>query len=249
VNPTLANHALALLARLFRHGAITYHGAFVNVGSSRVQPIAVDRWCGGNCGGAARWSRSGELHPEPVSACLSGKPTIAHIRTGISSGTATERQARPQPARGLGPSSSQSPSLPRFLDGRTLLRRCCRCCFFDNGFLVGGCGFRSLRSLLRPPSSQSFWMAFLQPLRASVWPSFFPSGLRWRLRFSPDLGPPTLLGFLHPASSRSGELLRLRGVAPASQRPGRGDWVAWLGLQQSEPQCASSGFESNKGGF
>ncbi len=43
VNSTLANHALALLARLFRHGAITYHGAFVNVGGSRVQPIAVDR--------------------------------------------------------------------------------------------------------------------------------------------------------------------------------------------------------------
>lgn len=43
VNSTLANHALALLARLFRHGAIAYHGAFVNVGGSRVQPIAVDR--------------------------------------------------------------------------------------------------------------------------------------------------------------------------------------------------------------
>jgi len=42
VNPTLANHALALLARLFRHGVITYHGAFVNVADNRVQPIAVD---------------------------------------------------------------------------------------------------------------------------------------------------------------------------------------------------------------
>lgn len=31
VNPTLANHALALLARLFRRGSIEYHGAFVNV--------------------------------------------------------------------------------------------------------------------------------------------------------------------------------------------------------------------------
>jgi hypothetical protein len=29
VNPTLANHALALLARLFRYGTISYHGAFV----------------------------------------------------------------------------------------------------------------------------------------------------------------------------------------------------------------------------
>jgi hypothetical protein len=42
VNPTLANHALALLARLFRHGSITYHGAFVNVAGSRVQPLAAD---------------------------------------------------------------------------------------------------------------------------------------------------------------------------------------------------------------
>jgi PRTRC genetic system ThiF family protein len=42
VNPTLANHALALLARLFRHGSITYHGAFVNVSQSRVQPLHPD---------------------------------------------------------------------------------------------------------------------------------------------------------------------------------------------------------------
>ena len=42
VNPTLANHALALLARLFRHGSITYHGAFVNVAGSRVQPLGAD---------------------------------------------------------------------------------------------------------------------------------------------------------------------------------------------------------------
>ncbi len=42
VNPTLANHALALLARLFRHGSIAYHGAFVNVAGSRVQPLAAD---------------------------------------------------------------------------------------------------------------------------------------------------------------------------------------------------------------
>jgi PRTRC genetic system ThiF family protein len=29
VNPTLAKHALALLARLFRHGTVSYRGAFV----------------------------------------------------------------------------------------------------------------------------------------------------------------------------------------------------------------------------
>ena len=42
VNPTLANHALALLARLFRYGSIEHHGAFVNVAGQRVQPLAVD---------------------------------------------------------------------------------------------------------------------------------------------------------------------------------------------------------------
>ena len=42
VNSTLANHALALLARLFRHSSITHHGAFVNVAGGRVQPIAVN---------------------------------------------------------------------------------------------------------------------------------------------------------------------------------------------------------------
>lgn len=31
VNPTLANHALALLARLFRHGTISYHGGFLSL--------------------------------------------------------------------------------------------------------------------------------------------------------------------------------------------------------------------------
>jgi hypothetical protein len=36
VNPTLANHALALLAKLFRHGSIEHHGEFVNVAASRV---------------------------------------------------------------------------------------------------------------------------------------------------------------------------------------------------------------------
>jgi len=43
VNPTLANHALALLARLFRYGTISYHGAFVSLSSlSGMQPMRVD---------------------------------------------------------------------------------------------------------------------------------------------------------------------------------------------------------------
>jgi PRTRC genetic system ThiF family protein len=43
VNPTLANHALGLLARLFRYGTISYHGAFIGLGSiGSVQPLRVD---------------------------------------------------------------------------------------------------------------------------------------------------------------------------------------------------------------
>lgn len=43
VNPSLANHALALLARLFRYGRIFYHGAFLNLSSvSEMQPLRVD---------------------------------------------------------------------------------------------------------------------------------------------------------------------------------------------------------------
>ena len=43
VNPTLANHALALLARLFRYGTISYHGAFVSLSSlSGVQALRID---------------------------------------------------------------------------------------------------------------------------------------------------------------------------------------------------------------
>jgi PRTRC genetic system ThiF family protein len=46
VNPTLANHALALLARLFRYGAISYHGAFVSLSCvGGVQTLRVDPKC------------------------------------------------------------------------------------------------------------------------------------------------------------------------------------------------------------
>jgi PRTRC genetic system ThiF family protein len=41
VNQTLAQHALALLTRLFRYGRIDHHGAFVNVAQNRVQPLAI----------------------------------------------------------------------------------------------------------------------------------------------------------------------------------------------------------------
>jgi len=35
-------HALALLARLFRYGQVSYHGGFVDVATSRSVPLAVD---------------------------------------------------------------------------------------------------------------------------------------------------------------------------------------------------------------
>ena len=43
VNPTLANHALALLARLFRYGTVSYHGEFISLSSlACVQALRVD---------------------------------------------------------------------------------------------------------------------------------------------------------------------------------------------------------------
>ena len=41
VNQTLASHALALLSRLFRHGELDVHGAFVSVAHQRVQPLNI----------------------------------------------------------------------------------------------------------------------------------------------------------------------------------------------------------------
>jgi PRTRC genetic system ThiF family protein len=42
VNPTIAQHALALLARLFRFGEITYHGAFINLASGVASVLRID---------------------------------------------------------------------------------------------------------------------------------------------------------------------------------------------------------------
>jgi PRTRC genetic system ThiF family protein len=43
VNPTLANHALALLARLFRYGTISYHGGFLSLSSlSSLQALRIN---------------------------------------------------------------------------------------------------------------------------------------------------------------------------------------------------------------
>lgn len=42
VNTVLAQHALALLARVFRYGEIAYHGAFIDVAAARSVPLPVD---------------------------------------------------------------------------------------------------------------------------------------------------------------------------------------------------------------
>lgn len=41
VNQVIANHALSLLSRLFRYGAIDFHGAFINTATGRVSCIPV----------------------------------------------------------------------------------------------------------------------------------------------------------------------------------------------------------------
>jgi sulfur-carrier protein adenylyltransferase/sulfurtransferase len=41
INQTLAFHALAMLARLFRHGQITHHGGFVNLANGRLAPLPI----------------------------------------------------------------------------------------------------------------------------------------------------------------------------------------------------------------
>ncbi len=45
VNSTLAQHALALLARLFRYGEISYHGGFVNLATGATSVLRVDPQC------------------------------------------------------------------------------------------------------------------------------------------------------------------------------------------------------------
>jgi PRTRC genetic system ThiF family protein len=39
INQTLAYHALAMLARLFRHGVLEYYGGFINLATGRMAPL------------------------------------------------------------------------------------------------------------------------------------------------------------------------------------------------------------------
>ena len=47
INSTLAQHALALLARLFRFGEVSYHGAFVSVATGLSSVLRIDPQCWG----------------------------------------------------------------------------------------------------------------------------------------------------------------------------------------------------------
>jgi hypothetical protein len=41
LNQAIAQHSLAMLARLFRHGELSYHGGFLNLQTGRVTPLPV----------------------------------------------------------------------------------------------------------------------------------------------------------------------------------------------------------------
>ena len=41
MNQVLANHSLAMLARLFRYGRLKYHGGFVNLVTGRVSSLPI----------------------------------------------------------------------------------------------------------------------------------------------------------------------------------------------------------------
>jgi PRTRC genetic system ThiF family protein len=41
INQTLAYHALAMLARLFRHGGLDHHGGFLNLATGKLAPLPI----------------------------------------------------------------------------------------------------------------------------------------------------------------------------------------------------------------
>jgi len=48
INQTLVYHSLAMLARLFRHGELSYHGGFVTLSEGRMSPLRIrDQLCSG----------------------------------------------------------------------------------------------------------------------------------------------------------------------------------------------------------
>lgn len=68
VNPVLANHALALLARLFRYGTIDWHGGYVNLATGTVRRIPVPEPPAEVEGDASDRVEKSEEAPEPAEA-------------------------------------------------------------------------------------------------------------------------------------------------------------------------------------
>jgi PRTRC genetic system ThiF family protein len=66
INQTLAYHALAMLARLFRHGEIPYHGGFVNLSAGRMAPIPIHRFGGPASLGSPRSRLGGNLEDAEI---------------------------------------------------------------------------------------------------------------------------------------------------------------------------------------
>ena len=61
INATLAQHALALLARLFRYGEISYHGGFISLASGATSVLRIDPECWKRLRGRSKPSPT--LHP------------------------------------------------------------------------------------------------------------------------------------------------------------------------------------------
>ena len=59
INQAIAQLVLAMLARLFRHGELSYHGAFINLVTGRVNPLPVDKVVWARLRAAAKKPRQG----------------------------------------------------------------------------------------------------------------------------------------------------------------------------------------------
>jgi sulfur-carrier protein adenylyltransferase/sulfurtransferase len=85
VNSTLAQHALALLARLFRYGEISYHGGFINLASGATSVLRIDPGCwkrirNGNKRGAyslQSYPKGCVITPQRSSSYRRGSPKFA----------------------------------------------------------------------------------------------------------------------------------------------------------------------------
>jgi PRTRC genetic system ThiF family protein len=83
INQSLANLALAMLARLFRHGRLSYHGGFVNLAGGLTAPIAAN---------PASWTRmiEGNKHNQ----ASSGQRRRGHKRKARRASAAKRRRTR-----------------------------------------------------------------------------------------------------------------------------------------------------------